>query len=157
VAAARGTRFQFDQEQEFSSVVAQRTAALQRFRAQATPDQLTQYDSLVTGQAVLAVKRLEQTVVRQSNSSTGLALDAPQWYSAATTYLQAMRVVETSLLDQVVGTTRDLRSDAQRQAITTGVVIAAILVIAFLTSVLIARSMSGSLRRLQAGARETKA
>ena len=58
------------------------------------------------------------------------------------------------LLDQVVGTTRQLRSDAQRQAITTGVIIAAILVIAFLTSLLIARSMIGPLRRLQAGARD---
>ncbi|HEY6744379.1 MAG TPA: nitrate- and nitrite sensing domain-containing protein, partial [Mycobacteriales bacterium] len=146
-----GSRFQFSQQQDFSSTVAQRTAALQRFRTQATPEQLTQYDTLVNGQAVLAVKRLEQSVTRQSS---GVDLDAQQWFSAATTYLQAMRVVESSLLDQVVGTTRDLRSDAQRQAITTGVVIASILVIAFLTSVLIARSMSGSLRRLQAGARD---
>jgi signal transduction histidine kinase len=148
-----GSRFQFAQQQDFSSAVAQRTAALQRFRAQATPNQLTQYDTLVNGQAVLAVKRLEQSVTRQSTATTGLSLDAQQWFSAATTYLQAMRVVESSLLDQVVGTTRDLRSDAQRQAITTGVVIAAILVIAFLTSLLIARSMIGPLRRLQAGAK----
>ncbi|HST66228.1 MAG TPA: nitrate- and nitrite sensing domain-containing protein, partial [Mycobacteriales bacterium] len=155
VASAQGgSRFQFTQQQDFASAVAQRTAALQRFRTQATPQQLTQYDTLVNGQAVLAVKRLEQTVTRQSAGTTNLSLDAQQWFSAATTYLQAMRVVEASLLDQTVGTTRDLRSDAQRQAITTGVVIAAILVIAFLTSVLIARSMSGSLRRLQAGARD---
>ena len=146
-----GSRFQFAQQQDFSSTVAQRTAALQRFRSLATTEQLTQYDTLVNGQAVLAVKRLEQSVTRQPN---GTDLDASQWYAAATTYLQAMRVVEAGLLDQVVGTTRDLRSDAQRQAITTGVVIAAILVIAFLASVLIARSMSGSLRRLQAGARD---
>ena len=68
--------------------------------------------------------------------------------------MQAIRGVETGLLDQVVSTTRDLRSEAQRQAITTGVIIAAILVIAFLTSLLIARSMIGPLRRLQAGARD---
>jgi signal transduction histidine kinase len=148
-----GGRFQFGQQQEFSSVIAERQAALQRFRADAAPSQVTSYDVLVNGQAVLAVKRLEDSVTADQNSQA-LSLDAQQWYSAATTYLQAMRVVESSLLDQVVSTTRQLRSDAQRQAITTGVVIAAILVIAFLTSLLIARSMIGPLRRLQAGARD---
>jgi signal transduction histidine kinase len=148
-----GARFEFAQQQQFSAVIAERGAALQRFRADATPDQLTQYDNLVNGQAVLAVKRLEDLVTRQQNSTT-LELDPQQWSAAATTYLQAMRQVESALLDQVVSTTRDLRSDAQRQAITTGVIIAAILVIAFLTSLLIARSMIGPLRRLQAGARD---
>ncbi|CAA9275713.1 MAG: Putative sensor and ATPase, component of G-protein-coupled receptor (GPCR) system, partial [uncultured Corynebacteriales bacterium] len=148
-----GSRFQFSQQQEFSAVIAERGAALQRFRSDATPTQIAQYDTLVNGQAVLAVKRLEDSVVRQQ-SGDDLTLDAQQWYQAATTYLQAMRVVETGLLDQVVTKTRDLRSDAQRQAITTGVVIAAILVIAFLTSLLIARSMIGPLRRLQVEAND---
>jgi signal transduction histidine kinase len=143
-----GGRFQFAQQQEFAAVIAERQAALQRFRSSATPNQAAQYDTLVNGQSVLAVKRLEDSVVRQQ-SGEALRLDAQQWYQAATTYLQAMRVVEAGLLDQVVTTTRELRSDAQRQAITTGVVIAAILVIAFLTSLLIARSMIGPLRRLQ--------
>ncbi|HEX8927863.1 MAG TPA: nitrate- and nitrite sensing domain-containing protein, partial [Actinomycetota bacterium] len=153
VETRNGGRFQFGQQQDFSSVIAERLAALQRFRADAAPSQIAGYDALVNGQAVLAVKRLEDTVAAQQNAPT-LTLDAQQWYSAATTYLQAMRVVETGLLDQVVSTTRNLRSDAQRQAITTGVIIAAILVIAFLTSLLIARSMIGPLRRLQAGARD---
>jgi signal transduction histidine kinase len=149
----KGGQFQFGQQQDFSSVIAERLAALQRLRADATTSQITSYDALVNGQAVLAVKRLEDSVTAELNAPT-LTLDPQQWYSAATTYLQAMRVVETGLLDQVVSTTRDLRSDAQRQAITTGVIIAAILVIAFLTSLLIARSMIGPLRRLQAGARD---
>jgi signal transduction histidine kinase len=152
VQVRNGGRFQFGQQQDFSSVIAERLAALQRFRTDATASQITSYDALVNGQAVLAVKRLEDSVTAEQNAPQ-LTLDAQQWYSAATTYLQAMRVVETGLLDQVVSTTRNLRSDAQRQAITTGVIITAILVIAFLTSLLIARSMIGPLRRLQAGAR----
>ncbi len=148
-----GGRFRLDQAQEFSSAIARRQAALSRFRADSTPAQREQYDELVNGQAVLAVKRLEDSVLRAQNSPS-LGLDAQQWYSAATTYLQAMREVEVSLLDQVVATTRELRSDAQRQAITTGVIIAAILVIAFLTSLLIARMLTGPLRRLEAGARD---
>jgi signal transduction histidine kinase len=145
-------RFQFGQQQDFSSAVAERLAALQRFRTAATPNQVGSYDAQVNGQAVLAVKRLEDTITAEQTGP--LSADAEQWYSAATTYLQAMRGVETGLLDQVASTTRNLRSDAQRQAITTGVIIAAILVIAFLTSLLIARSMIGPLRRLQAGARD---
>ena len=148
-----GGRFRLDQAQEFSSAIARRQAALSRFRADSTPAQREQYDELVNGQAVLAVKRLEDSVLRAQNSPS-LGLDAQQWYSAATTYLQAMREVEVSLLDQVVATTRELRSDAQRQAITTGVIIAAILVIAFITSLLIARMLTGPLRRLEAGARD---
>jgi len=148
-----GGRFQFGQQEQFSSALAERLAALQRFRSTATPSQVTAYDSQVNGQAVLAVKRLEDSITADQNSPS-LTADAEQWYSAATTYMQAIRGVESGLQDQVVATTHNLRSDAQRQAITTGVIIAAILVIAFLTSLLIARSMIGPLRRLQAGARD---
>ncbi len=150
--ARLGGRFQFGQQEQFSSALAERLAALQRFRTAATTSQVGAYDAQVNGQAVLAVKRLEDSVTADQNAPR-LTADAEQWYSAATTYMQAIRGVETGLLDQVVSTTRNLRSDAQRQAITTGVIIAAILVIAFLTSLLIARSMIGPLRRLQAGAR----
>ena len=149
----KGGRFQFGQQEQFSSALAERLAALQRFRSTATPSQVTAYDSQVNGQAVLAVKRLEDSITADQNS-TSLTADAEQWYSAATTYMQAIRGVESGLQDQVVALTHNLRSDAQRQAITTGVIIAAILVIAFLTSLLIARSMIGPLRRLQAGARD---
>jgi signal transduction histidine kinase len=148
-----GGRFQLAQAQEFSSAIARRQAALARFRADASEAQRERYDELVNGQAVLAVKRLEESVIRRQSSDT-LGLDAQQWYSAATTYLQAMREVEVSLLDEVVATARELRSDAQRSAITTGVIIAAILVIAFLTSLLIARMLTGPLRRLAEGARD---
>ena len=154
LSAQGGARFQFAQQKEFGSVIAEREAALQRFRAAATEEQRTQYDAKVGGQAVLAVQRLEVSVSRSASGNDLSGLDASQWYFATNTYLTAMRQVESGILDQVVGTTRDLRSDAQRQAITTGVVIAAILVIAFLTSLLIARSMIGPLRRLQAGARD---
>jgi len=148
-----GGRFQLAQAQEFSSAIARRQAALARFRADTSDSQRAQYDALVNGQAVLAVKRLEDSVIRRQGADT-LGLDAQQWYSAATTYLQAMREVEVSLLDQAVAKARELRSDAQRSAITTGVIIATILVIAFLTSLLIARTLTGPLRRLEAGARE---
>ena len=148
-----GGRFQFGQQVAFSSALAERLAALQRFRSAATPSQVGAYDAQVNGQAVLAVKRLEDSITADQNSPS-LTADAEQWYSAATTYMQAIRGVESGLQDQVVSTTRDLRSDAQRQAITTGVIIATILVVAFLTSLLIARSMIGPLRRLQAGARD---
>ena len=150
---ANGGQFQFGQQEQFSSALAERLAALQRFRSAATASQVGAYDAQVNGQAVLAVKRLEDSITADQNAQQ-LTADAEQWYSAATTYMQAIRGVETGLLDQVVSTTRNLRSDAQRQAITTGVIIAAILVIAFLTSLLIARSMIRSLRRLQAGARD---
>ncbi len=146
-------RFQFGQFQDLSGAVARRQAALLRFRTDATADQRSQYDQLVNGQSVLAVKRLEDNVIAGQNRAD-LGLDEQQWYSAATTYSQAMREVEVSLLDQVVAQARELRAEAQRQAITTGVIIAAILVIAFLTSLLIARSMIGPLRRLRASARE---
>ena len=151
--ARLGGHFQFGQQEQFSSALAERLAALQRFRTAATTSQVGAYDAQVNGQAVLAVKRLEDSITADQNAAQ-LTADAEQWYSAATTYMQAIRGVETGLLDQVVSTTQNLRSDAQRQAITTGVIIAAILVIAFLTSLLIARSMIGPLRRLQAGARD---
>jgi hypothetical protein len=106
-----GGRFAFGQFQELSGAIARRTAALQRFRADATGSQRTQYDQLVNGPAVLAVKRLEDSTISRQGQ-TDLELNPQQWYSAATTYMQAIREVERALLDQVISTARDLRGDA---------------------------------------------
>jgi HAMP domain-containing protein len=152
-SAEEGNRLRSAGPTDLASVVARRSAALQRLRADASGAQLTQYDQVVKGQAVLAVKRLEATATGSGAGALNRNV-ARQWYAASTTYIQAMRTVEAGLIDGVVARANELRSDAQRQAITTGVLIAAILVIAFLTSLLIARSMIRPLRRLQTSARE---
>ena len=145
--------FEFKQVQQLSAALADQQAALDRFRADATTEQRAVYDEQVNGQAVITVRRIEDRAVDRQQTAD-LQIDPQQWYAAATTRIELVRSVESSLLDSVIAQARALRSDAQRSAISTGVVIAAILVIALLTSLLIARSMVRPLRRLRDGARD---
>ena len=154
VDAATGGRFQFGQQEQFSSALAERLAALQRFRSAATPSQVGAYDAQVNGQAVLAVKRLEDSITADQNAPQPDRGRRAVVFGGHHVHAGDPRGRDAACWTRSSSTTRNLRSDAQRQAITTGVIIAAILVIAFLTSLLIARSMIGPLRRLQAGARD---
>jgi len=145
--------FQFNQFQQLSAALADQEATLERFRTDANDQQRAVYDEQVNGQAVLTVKRIEEQAINRQQAPE-LNIDPQQWYAAATTRIELIRAVESSLLDSVIAQARTLRSDAQRTAISTGVIIAAILVIALLTSLLIARSMVRPLRRLRDSARD---
>jgi signal transduction histidine kinase len=136
---------------ELSSAIAEQKAALDRFKTEANDAQRALFAEVVTGQDGLSVRRIEDAVL-SSNQLRQLSIDPQQWYAASTTKIQRLRDVENQLVDQVVTQAQNLRSDAQRRAISTGVLIAAILVIAFLTSLLIARSMIRPLRRLRSSA-----
>jgi signal transduction histidine kinase len=143
--------FEFGEFQELSGLLAEQNAAIERFRTDASDSQRTLFDELVNGQAVLTVNRVQRAAVNRQQTAN-LQLDPEQWFNAATVRLQLMRTVESSLLASVVSEARTLRDDAQRSSITTGIVILAILLIAVLTSLLIARSMTRPLRRLRSSA-----
>jgi signal transduction histidine kinase len=143
--------FELGEFQDFSGLLAEQDAAIARFRADASDTQRTLFDDEVSGQAVLTVSRIQRAAVNRQQTAN-LQLDPEQWFAAATTRLQLMRQVETSLLSSVVSEAQTLRDNARRSAITTGIIILVILTIAVLTSLLIARSMTRPLRRLRSSA-----
>jgi hypothetical protein len=122
---------------------AQRRAALDRFRATASTEQLTRFDEAIRGQAVRATARLEQAVLERQEVAP------QQWWSAATTELELLREVEVALLAEAQEQTVAASRDGWRQTITVTAVAVVIIIASLLLSVVIGRSMVRSLRLLR--------
>jgi signal transduction histidine kinase len=143
--------FAFGGFQEFSSLLARQQAAFNQFQADANNQQRALFADLVQGQAVLQVDQIQQTTIR---TQSGADINGPQWLNASTTNLELLRNVETQLLDGVIAQSGDLSASAQRDALRNALIIAAILGIALLALLLVARSMARPLQQLRARAIE---
>ncbi|MEU4354226.1 nitrate- and nitrite sensing domain-containing protein [Streptomyces virginiae] len=71
------------------------------------------------------------------------------WYDADGTKLQAMKVIELTLLEEMEQKARELKSEAQQDAIINGALILLVLGVSLVGAFVMARSMIRSLRRLQ--------
>ncbi|MFK0257133.1 nitrate- and nitrite sensing domain-containing protein [Streptomyces sp. NPDC090445] len=71
------------------------------------------------------------------------------WYDADDTKLQAMKVIELTLLEDMEQKARELKSESQRDAIINGALILLVLGVSLVGAFVMARSMIRSLRRLQ--------
>ncbi|MBA0051758.1 HAMP domain-containing protein [Streptomyces sp. AJS327] len=76
------------------------------------------------------------------------------WIDLDKSKLEAMGKIEASLLSQMEEQARELRSEAQREAVVNGVIIFLVLGISLVGAFVVARSMVSSLRRLQDTAQE---
>ncbi|BCJ77324.1 hypothetical protein CS0771_68680 [Catellatospora sp. IY07-71] len=132
---------------QIADLRAQRQTAVQRFRAEAAPEQVAELDDTVAGQAVRNADRLERAIVGEGTEEHGV--EPQQWWAASTTELQLMRHLEQSLLRTAVAAVDDAsgaqwRTTALRSLTTVGLLLAALL-----TSVAIGRNMAGTLRSLR--------
>ena len=143
--------FEFGGFQDFSGLLAQQQSAFEEFQADANDEQRSLFADLVQGQAVLQVDRIQQDVIRRQS---GEEIDAGQWLAASTTNMELLRSVESRLLEGVIAQSGDLSSSAQRDALRNALLIAAILGVALLALLLVARSMARPLQQLRAGAIE---
>ncbi|MFE3582864.1 nitrate- and nitrite sensing domain-containing protein [Streptomyces vinaceus] len=71
------------------------------------------------------------------------------WYDADDTKLQAMKVIELTLLEDMEQKARELKSSSQQDAIINGALILLVLGVSLVGAFVMARSMIRSLRRLQ--------
>jgi CHASE3 domain sensor protein len=143
--------FEFGGFQEYSGLLAQQRAAFEEFQADANDQEQALFADILHGQAVLQVERIQEDTVRQQS---GEGIDADQWLNASTTNMELLRSVESRLLEGVIGESGDLSAAAQRNALRNALIILAILGIALLALLLVARSMARPLQRLRAGAIE---
>jgi Nitrate and nitrite sensing/HAMP domain len=148
-ALAFQERFDFGGFQDFSALLARQQTAFAEFQADASSAQRAQFADVVQGQAVLTVDRIQTGAVR-SQSAEGI--EAQQWLAASTTNMELLRSVESNLLDGVIGQSGELSSTARGDALRNALLIAAILGIALLALLLVARSMAQPLQRLRTGA-----
>ncbi|WNI22239.1 nitrate- and nitrite sensing domain-containing protein [Streptomyces sp. ITFR-16] len=71
------------------------------------------------------------------------------WYDQDSIKIQAMKLVEETLLSDMEGKARELRDESQREAIISGALILLVLGVSLVGAFVVARSMIRSLRRLQ--------
>ncbi|WP_411101717.1 nitrate- and nitrite sensing domain-containing protein [Streptomyces sp. cmx-4-9] len=71
------------------------------------------------------------------------------WYDADDTKLQAMKVIELTLLEDMEQKARELKNESQQDAIINGALILLVLGVSLVGAFVMARSMIRSLRRLQ--------
>jgi signal transduction histidine kinase len=131
-----------------ADVRAQQQAAIERFRTEASPAQVTAYDEAVSGQAVRNANRLAQTVVENAEVAQP-GVDPQQWWQASTTQLELMRGAEQQLLETAIAAA-EARSAAQRQTsqlVTAGTLL--LLLVALFASLLVGRTMVRSLTSLR--------
>ncbi|GAB2633783.1 hypothetical protein GCM10027168_74870 [Streptomyces capparidis] len=95
-----------------------------------------------------------ERAVNYPNGIKSQDLSYLDWIDKSTTRLDAMRAVQTELLAQMSRQAKNLRSEAQRDALLNGALILIVLGVAVIGAAVVARSMIRSLRRLQDTAQE---
>ncbi|MEU2248591.1 nitrate- and nitrite sensing domain-containing protein [Streptomyces sp. NPDC019224] len=92
-------------------------------------------------------KKMLENPISMSGSSTRRSY--MNWYDQDTIKIQAMKRIEETLLSDMESKARELRDEAQREAIISGALILLVLGVSLVGAFVVARSMIRSLRRLQ--------
>jgi signal transduction histidine kinase len=147
------------EEPALTIAVAGQSAAATAFDATATPAEQASFARVVSGPMVTQAVNIEQYVVSTGRLDlvTGAlnisARNAPgQWYSAMSDTIDKMQTVELGVARNLVARAQVLQRGAERAALFTGILTAAILIIVLIATFALARSLVLPLRRLREGA-----
>jgi signal transduction histidine kinase len=141
-------------QQEIVAADTGATEALQTFTDLGPPNWSALLNSRIGGgPQVLLAERLQSVVTRsQPGTALDLGTDARGWSTAVGARIDLMHTVEADLDNDMLAAVTAER-DAERQTIFTSLsVVAALLLIVVVVGLWVARSLTGSLTRLQVGA-----
>ncbi|MFF5230098.1 nitrate- and nitrite sensing domain-containing protein [Dactylosporangium sp. NPDC000521] len=150
-AAASAGKFAPDDFETFSEIQARQVAAVERFRASASPRHLALYDRNLRQTAVGTVARLQQQVISRARGAA-VGVTAEDWWLASTSELDYIRTIEQELLEDAIEGAGNRSASQRTDAIVAVSVIVLVMLVALLLSWLIGRSMARSLRQLRAQA-----
>ena len=155
-------KFANAQQQALTIAVAGQSAAATAFDATATPAQQGSFTRVVAGPLVKQAVNIEQYVISTSSLDVGTAAAAAlnirpknvpgQWYTAISDTINRMQKVELGVARDLVARAQVLQRGAERAALFTGLLTAAILIIVLIATFALARSLVLPLRRLREGA-----
>ncbi|MGW4483275.1 nitrate- and nitrite sensing domain-containing protein [Amycolatopsis sp. NPDC004368] len=129
---------------------AELNAARNDYRTFATPDQQRMYDDTVIGLVVdIGNDMVESALTRAENGQSLQGLDPNQWDTAATYTVNLAHQVQEALLVQLQQQTDALAARARTSTIWDGGIVLAVLLVAGILSVVIARSLLRPLRVLR--------
>ncbi|MBB6351901.1 signal transduction histidine kinase [Nonomuraea muscovyensis] len=156
VSALAVGRFGESELDAFIAARSQRNSELATFRA-AVPLALRQaYDDTVSGQAIDRAELIQARALALQDAGRplrddvlGLTQDGQVWFGAVTETIDGMRQVEQRVADSILLRSQDVQRGEQQGAVIFAVAIVALLVLVLLVTALMARSLSGPLRRLR--------
>ena len=132
---------------------AQQASDLITFRSSATPEESWALTGTLAGPLAGQARAVEQRATAAGNGALSLGAHARQQWQAGMSYtLGWMRHAEQQLTSWITAYARALQRSAMRSAIITGGAALAVLAVALLATLLIARSILRPLRRLEAAA-----
>ncbi|WP_051738441.1 sensor histidine kinase [Kitasatospora setae] len=103
---------------------------------------------------VAEADRFAQAVLNPNGIKQADGVSYQQWYEESTAKINAERVIEKKLLEDLNGKAQKLQSDADAQSVINASLVALVLVVAIAGAALVARSMVRSLTRLQTSAED---
>ncbi|HUQ58296.1 nitrate- and nitrite sensing domain-containing protein [Lentzea sp.] len=125
-------------------------AARNDFRKAATPEQAKIYDDTVTGLIVDTANDMKESALSQQAGRKDFSqLTSEKWDIAATLTVNLTRDVENLLVEQLQNKTDDLASDTRTRAYIESGIVLAILALALLMALFVARSILNPLRTLR--------
>ncbi|MDG4831765.1 nitrate- and nitrite sensing domain-containing protein [Solwaraspora sp. WMMD1047] len=147
-AAARAGQYAPDDLVELTDLRAQQLTALADFRASATEIQVRRLDQLSTTPDFVAATQLEQGTVA-SGEAAPVVLDAGPWWAASEQRQELLRQVETTVLADAIDQAENRSTGQLNRTILTAGAVLAVLLIALVGSIVVARSLARSLRVLR--------
>ncbi|MGH3321710.1 MAG: nitrate- and nitrite sensing domain-containing protein, partial [Streptosporangiaceae bacterium] len=132
---------------------AQAQSALTEFESDASAQERQYYEDTVAGRSVDRVARLTDKALARGQNAR-LHTSAKAWVNAMSTKLDLMHTVEKGLVGKVLTRSIQLRHTAQRDLLADALIVLAVLLLAILAALFVARSMVGSLHRLRSSALE---
>jgi signal transduction histidine kinase len=148
---------------ELGDEQARRDGSLADFQRNASPAQISLYNSLLSGSDAEDTAALKQKVEAEASSGNnlreikdedGTTLNADVWFQTAKRELDLLRAVERRVIQDLNNRSQELQDNAQRGALLDTLVVALVLFLAFLGISIIGRSMTRPLRRLRGSAFE---
>ncbi|MET8577910.1 nitrate- and nitrite sensing domain-containing protein, partial [Streptomyces sp. NPDC005012] len=106
-------------------------------------------DPLGNNSVIEAADKYADTVLSPNGSRNVGKQSYQDWVDDASTKLESMSSIEHTLLEEMEQKARELQSEAQREALISGVLILVVLGVSLVGAFVVARSMIRSLRRLQ--------
>ncbi|MEU3648930.1 nitrate- and nitrite sensing domain-containing protein [Lentzea sp. NPDC034063] len=138
------------QLRSLQSADAELNAARNDFRKSATPDQAKIYDDTVTGLIVDNANDMQESAISQQTGAKDFTQVTPEkWDIAATLTVNLTRDVENLLVEQLQNKTDELAGDTRTRAYVESGIVLAILALALLMALFVARSILNPLRTLR--------
>jgi signal transduction histidine kinase len=152
VAAQQGS-IRVNDLNEIRAAVARHDSAVAAFTAVATPDELQRLNDTLVGPAVDQLKQNRQLIlVRGASGEGGLGVNPDFVVQAGTTTLGLYRSIEKGELSDLRNSIADLRNGQQEATLRDAAIVLAVLLIAVLLALLVARSLLKPLRVLRSNA-----